>query len=53
MRDPAQAVMQTCLALARAQTGTGALDWMEVSVSDLPDWIKAVEALEKQTRRKK
>ena len=45
--------MQTCLALARAQTGTGATDWMMVPVSDLPDWIKAVEALEKQTRRKK
>lgn len=43
--------MDTCIGLARAETHTGALEWYNVPVTELSEWVDIVNALEK--RRKK
>lgn len=53
MKDPVSQIMQVCLGLARADTHTAATEWMRAPISDLADWISAIESLEKKQKRRK
>ena len=39
--------------LARAETGSGALDWFGVPLLDLAEWIDTVNEIEKEQKRRK
>lgn len=43
--------MKTCVILARAETGTGALAWYNVPVVDLFKWADVVNEIEKTRKR--
>lgn len=45
-------IRKACLALARAETHTGALEWLEQPILELNDWAEVVNELEKKRRKK-
>ena len=45
--------MQACIGLSRADTHTGALEWFDVPIADLPQWIEAIEYLEKRQKKRR
>ena len=50
VRDPAALVMRLCVQLARAETGSGALDWFDEPITELSSWVGAVNELEKKRK---
>lgn len=44
--------MRTCVLLSRAETHSGALDWFDVPIVELSDWIDVVNDLEKRVKKK-
>lgn len=44
-KDPLKPILETCIVLARAETHNGALDWFEVPIIDLPEWVDAVKEI--------
>ena len=43
--------MRTCVLLSRAETHCSALDWFDVPIVELSDWIDAINDLEKKRTR--
>lgn len=44
-------IREVCLSLARADTGSGVLDWWKVPLIELSEWIEAVKTGEKKRKR--
>nr|DAX85070.1 MAG TPA: hypothetical protein [Caudoviricetes sp.] len=44
-------IREACLSLARADTGSGVLDWWKVSLIELSEWIETVKTAEKKRKK--
>lgn len=44
--------MRTCVLLSRAETHCGALDWFDVPIVELSDWIDVINDLKKRGKKK-
>ncbi len=53
MKDPLAPIMQACLGLARADTHSGALEWFNVPITDLVQWVEAINLLENRNKNRK
>ena len=52
MKDPLRPIRKICLYLARAETHTGALEWLERPILELGEWADVVEELEKARKKR-
>ena len=39
--------------LSRAETHSGALEWFNIPIVELTEWVNAIDAVEKQAKRRK
>ena len=46
MKDPATEIMNACVALARAETQSGVLEWYSEPIADLIDWLRVLKKAE-------
>ena len=46
MKDPAAEIMSACVALARAETQSGVLEWYSEPIADLIDWFQVLKNAE-------
>lgn len=44
--------MTACIHLGRAETGSGALDWFDVPITELSEWVEVINDIEKDRKRR-